>query len=225
MEEKGLRLNGIRLDSGDLAYLAKESRRRLDNAGLEYVKIAVSNQLNEHIIKSLMEQQAPIDVFGVGTSLVTGHPDAALDGVYKLAYSNGKARIKLSENVSKITLPHRKQVFRVIDSEGKFIGADAVTLADEKEVEIIYHPVYPFKSLSLAKYIMEPLLHKVMENGLRLKKPQSLSEIAQFSRNRLAKLPSEYKRFDNPHIYKIGISNKLQTERDILIDKFKFAFK
>jgi nicotinate phosphoribosyltransferase len=72
---------------------------------------------------------------------------------------------------------------------------------------------------------MEPLLHKVMENGLRLKKPQSLSEIAQFSRNRLAKLPSEYKRFDNPHIYKIGISNKLQTERNILIDRFKFAFK
>ena len=225
MEEKGLRLNGIRLDSGDLAYLAKESRRRLDNAGLEYVKIAVSNQLDEHIIKSLLEQQAPIDVFGVGTSLVTGHPDAALDGVYKLAYSKGKARIKLSENISKITLPCRKQVFRAVDSEGKFIGADAVTLADEKEVDIIYHPVYPLKSLSLAKYIMEPLLHKVMENGLRLKKPQSLSEIAQFSRNRLAKLPSEYKRFDNPHIYKIGISNKLQTERDILIDKFKSTFK
>jgi nicotinate phosphoribosyltransferase len=225
MEEKGLRLNGIRLDSGDLAYLAKESRRRLDDAGLEYVKIAVSNQLDEYIIKSLLEQQAPIDAFGVGTSLVTGHPDAMLDGVYKLAYANGKARIKLSENVSKITLPHRKQVFRVIDSWGKFIGADAVTLADEQDVDIIYHPVYPLKSLSLAKYIKEPLLHKVMENGLRLKKSQPLSEIAKFSRSRLDKLPAEYKRFDNPHIYKVGISNKLQTERDKLIDKFKFKFK
>ena len=225
MEEKALRLNGIRLDSGDLAYLAKESRRRLDDAGLEYVKIAVSNQLDEYIIKSLLEQQAPIDAFGVGTSLVTGHPDAMLDGVYKLAYANGKARIKLSENVSKITLPHRKQVFRVIDSGGKFIGADAVTLADERDVDIIYHPVYPLKSLSLAKYIKEPLLHKVMENGLRLKKSQPLSEIAKFSRSRLDKLPAEYKRFDNPHIYKVGISNKLQTERDKLIDKFKFKFK
>src|SRR5512133_880360 len=90
MEEKGFHLSGIRLDSGDLAYLSKESRKRLDSEGLDYVKIAVSNQLDEFIIKSLIEQQAPIDVFGVGTSLVTGHPDAALDGVYKLSVANGK---------------------------------------------------------------------------------------------------------------------------------------
>ena len=102
MEEKGFRLKGIRLDSGDLSYLAKETRRRLDSAGLNYVKIAVSNQLDEYIIKSLLAQDAPIDLFGVGTSLVTGYPDAALDGVYKLSYSNSKPRIKLSENVSKI---------------------------------------------------------------------------------------------------------------------------
>ena len=90
-----------------------------------------------------MEQQAPIDVFGVGTSLVTGQPDGALDGVYKLSYANGKARIKLSENVSKITLPHQKQVFRILDNDNKFIGADAVTMADEQDVEIMYHPMYP----------------------------------------------------------------------------------
>ena len=221
MEEKGLRLNGIRLDSGDLAYLAKESRRRMDAAGLDYVKIAVSNQLDEYIIKSLLEQQAPIDVFGVGTSLVTGHPDGALDGVYKLSFANGKPRIKLSENVSKITLPHRKQVFRILDSKDKFIGADAVTISDELEVDIMYHPMYPLKSLSLVKYIKEPLLYKVMGNGLRLSNPQSLSEITQYSRNRLEKLPEEYKRFDNPHIYKVGISNKLQKERDRLIDEYK----
>ncbi|HZY26455.1 MAG TPA: nicotinate phosphoribosyltransferase, partial [Bacteroidales bacterium] len=96
MEENGQRLYGVRLDSGDLAYLAKESRRRLDKENLNYVKIAVSNQLDEHIIKSLLDQQAPIDSFGVGTSLVTGHPDGALDGVYKLSFANGKPRIKLS---------------------------------------------------------------------------------------------------------------------------------
>src|SRR5450759_497375 len=143
MEEKGFRLKGIRLDSGDLAYLAKESRKRLDKAGLGYVKIAVSNQLDEYIIKSLLEQAAPIDVFGVGTSLVTGQPDAALDGVYKLAYADGKPRIKLSENIGKITLPHRKQVFRIIDNEGRFIGADAVAMDNETNVEIIHHPLYP----------------------------------------------------------------------------------
>jgi nicotinate phosphoribosyltransferase len=221
MEEKGNHLNGIRLDSGDLAYLAKESRRRLNSEGLNYVKISVSNQLDEYIIKSLLEQQAPIDSFGVGTSLVTGHPDAALDGVYKLSFANGKPRIKLSENVSKITLPHRKQVFRVIDSDTKFIGADAVTMADEEDVEIMYHPMYPLKSLSLKKYIKEPLLRKVMENGLRVNNPESLVEIAQYSRERMKRLPDEYKRFDNPHIYKIGISEKLQTERNRLVDEFK----
>lgn len=221
MEEKGFKLNGIRIDSGDLAYLAKESRKKLDSAGLDYVKIAVSNQLDEYIIKSLLEQQAPIDVFGVGTSLVTGQPDAALDGVYKLAYANGKPRIKLSENIGKITLPHRKQVFRIIDNEDKFIGADTVTLADETDVEIMYHPLYPLKSLFVKNYFKESLLQKVMENGVRLHSPKTLAEIAYYSRDRLEKLPEEYKRFDNPHIYKVGISKRLQTERDRLIDKFK----
>ncbi len=221
MEEKGLRLQGIRLDSGDLAYLAKESRRRLNEAGLDYVKIAVSNQLDEYIIKSLLEQQAPIDLFGVGTSLVTGYPDAALDGVYKLSYSNGKPRIKLSENVSKITLPYQKQVYRIIDNNNKFAGVDAVVMAYEAEFDIIHHPVYPLKSLSLKNRIKEPLLHKVMENGLRLDNPRSLKEIAQYTSQRLGRLPEEYKRFDNPHIYKIGISEKLQSERNRLIVEFK----
>jgi nicotinate phosphoribosyltransferase len=221
MEEKGQRLNGIRLDSGDLAYLAKECRKKLDNEGLSYVKIAVSNQLDEYIIKSLLDQQAPIDIFGVGTSLVTGHPDGALDGVYKLSYANGKPRIKLSENVSKITLPHLKQVFRILDNDAKFIGADAVTMFDEQDVNVMHHPMYPLKLLSVANNIKEPLLQKVIGNGLRLNSPLPLPEIAEYSRRRLEKLPEEYKRFDNPHIYKVGISEKLQTERDRLINEFK----
>lgn len=221
MEEKGQRLKGIRLDSGDLAYLSKESRKRLDNAGLNYVKIAVSNQLDEYIIKSLIEQQAPIDSFGVGTNLVTGHPDSALDGVYKLSFAGGKPRIKLSENVSKITLPHQKQVYRIVDNEDKFIGADAITMADERELTVMHHPMYPLKSLSLLNMSKQPLLVKVMENGLRLNHPQTLSQIARYSRQRLEKLPVEYKRFDNPHIYKVGISTRLQTARDRLINEFK----
>jgi nicotinate phosphoribosyltransferase len=221
MEEKGQRLSGIRLDSGDLAYLAKESRKRLNSAGLEYVKIAVSNQLDEYIIKSLLEQQAPVDVFGVGTNLVTGHPDAALDGVYKLSMANGKPRIKLSENVSKITLPHLKQVYRIIDNDSNFVGADAITLADEDDVQIMHHPMYPLKSLSLIKYIKEPLLQKVMINGKRVNDAEGLLEISKYSRSRMAKLPEEYRRFDNPHIYKVGISERLRSERDRLIDNFK----
>jgi len=221
MEEKGHHLNGIRLDSGDLAYLAKESRKKLDSEGLTYVRIAVSNQLDEYIIKSLLEQQAPIDVFGVGTSLVTGHPDSALDGVYKLSLANGKPRIKLSENLSKITLPHRKQVFRITDNDNMFIGADAVTMAGEPDIDIMYHPLYPLKSLSISKFKKEPLLQKVMANGKRVIPTRSLPEIAKYSLSRLANLPEEYKRFDNPHIYKIGISKKLENERNRLIQEFK----
>jgi nicotinate phosphoribosyltransferase len=185
------------------------------------VKIAVSNQLDEFIIKSLLEQQAPIDIFGVGTSLVTGQPDAALDGVYKLAFANGKPRIKLSENVGKITLPHRKQVFRIMDNDGTLVGADVVTMADENDLEIMYHPLYPLKSFHIKKYKKEQLLVKVMENGIRVSKPYELSEIAKFSRERLNSLPAEYKRFNYPHIYKIGISSDLKAERDRLIEVHK----
>ena len=193
----------------------------LDEAGLNEVKIIVSNQLDEYLIKSLINQEAPIDGFGVGTSLVTGQPDAALDGVYKLAFSNGQPRIKLSENVSKITLPHRKQVYRILDNEDRFIGSDVVTLSSEKEVEIMNHPMYKDKSLSIGKYKKEPLLEKVMESGVRLDKRQSLSEIAQNSMERLMNLPEEYKRFNYPHIYKVGLSPRLLQERDSLIAKHK----
>src|SRR5690606_16657111 len=133
MEDEGKRLGGIRLDSGDLAYLAKQSRKMLDEAGLHYVKIAASNQLDEFVIKSLLEQQAPIDTFGVGTNLVTGSPDSALDGVYKLSASAGKPRLKISESFSKVTIPHKKQVYRLSNEKGELIGADAIVMREEEE--------------------------------------------------------------------------------------------
>ncbi|HKK43752.1 MAG TPA: nicotinate phosphoribosyltransferase [Bacteroidales bacterium] len=219
MEENGHTLKGIRLDSGDLAYLSKRSREMLDKEGLGYVKIAVSNQLDEFIIKSLLEQQAPIDVFGVGTNLVTGQPDASLDGVYKMASSNNKPRIKLSDNVSKITLPHRKQVFRMTDDSGIFTGADAITMADEEDIDIMYHPLYPLKNLSVKKFRKEPLLKQVMKDGKRLNRHLTIQEIAGYSMERMMKLPAEYKRFNYPHIYKVGLSRGLRNERDILVEK------
>jgi nicotinate phosphoribosyltransferase len=221
MEDKGQRLKGIRIDSGDLAYLSKKCRAMLDSSGLDYVKIAVSNQLDEHIIQSLLEQQAPIDIFGVGTSLVTGSPDAALDGVYKLSFVDGKPRIKLSENVNKITLPHRKQVLRIFDNDGRMAGAEAITLHDETDAAVMYHPLYPDKYLNIADKRKEPLINKVMENGRRLSQPHSLKAIADFSREKLDLLPDEYKRFNYPHAYKIGLSERLRKERDILIEIHK----
>lgn len=221
MESAGQRLAGIRLDSGDLAYLAKQSRKMLDEAGLDYVKIAVSNQLDEFVIKSILEQQAPIDVFGVGTNLVTGSPDAALDGVYKLSVSNGKPRLKISESLSKVTIPHKKQVFRLSNSKGELIGADAVCMRNETRIEKIFDPREPQKSLEVSDFSMEPLLKTVMENGKRTIPKRSLTEIASFSKERLAALPLEYKRFYNPHIYKVGISSKLKMEREELLVKYR----
>jgi len=217
MEVRGKRLKAIRLDSGDLAFLSKTCRKVLDKAGLQYVKIAASNQLNEYLIKSLLDQDAPIDIFGVGTNLVVGEPDAALDGVYKLCLYDNSPRIKLSENLSKITLPHRKQVFRVYNKEGVFRGADVISLQDENEIMEMHHPFDILKSMSIKNNEVEALLHPIMENGKRLEKDQSLKEIFTYSQKRFSLLPAECKRFDNPHEYKVGISPGLRKERDKLL--------
>lgn len=221
MEAEGKQLGGIRLDSGDLAYLAKQSRKMLDDAGLDYVKIAASNQLDEFVIKSLLEQQAPIDTFGVGTSLVTGSPDAALDGVYKLSASGGKPRLKISESLSKVTIPHKKQVYRLSNSRGELIGADAIVMRDETGLDTMHDPKESLKSLEIASFNKEALLQPVMVNGKRTSAPQTLMEIAEYSKERLAMLPAEYKRFYYPHIYKVGISSKLKKEREELLFKYK----
>ncbi len=221
MHARGARLKGVRLDSGDLAYLSRQARKMLDDAGLHYVKIAASNQLDERVIKSLLEQHAPIDFFGVGTSLVIGRPDAALDGVYKLAFAAGSPRIKFSESAAKVTLPHKKQVYRTLDAHGNFSGADVVALADETDIAAMHHPFDPLKSMSIRGLDKEPLLHKVMADGKRLSEPRPLDDIAAYARRRLEKLPEEYKRFDNPHVYKIGLSDRLKAERDRLIEQHK----
>lgn len=221
MQAKGQKLKGIRLDSGDLAYLSKKSRQVLDDAGFKDVKIFASNQLDEFVIKSLLDQNAPIDGFGVGTRLVTGQPDAALGGVYKLAYAYDKSRIKLSENEAKTTLPHKKQVYRLYDSNDNLLGADIITLNHEKDFKMMYHPFYNNKKMILKDCKSESLLQPVMIDGKRNIQARTVSEIAKFSKNRINQLPPEYKRFDNPHIYKIGLSEKLLHEKNNWIEKIK----
>jgi nicotinate phosphoribosyltransferase len=222
MEKQGHALSGVRLDSGDLAYLSRKARAMLNEAGLEYVKIVASNQLDEHVIKSLLEQQAPIDVFGVGTSLVTGAPDGALDGVYKLAELEGQPRMKISETLQKATLPGTKQVLRMLDEQGHFFGADAIVLQTEEHVPVIHHPFEPGKSLQVAGYRQEPLLKMVMDKGRQLAPSPTLNAIAQYSKERLALLPAEYKRFEYPHIYKTSISQQLMEMRDQMIASHRF---
>ncbi|MCB0665551.1 MAG: nicotinate phosphoribosyltransferase [Saprospiraceae bacterium] len=219
LAEKGHRLLGIRLDSGDLSYLAKESRKLLDQAGLNYVKIAASNQLDEFVIKSLEEQHAPIDIYGIGTSLVTGRPDGALDGVYKMSEINNNPTIKLSENIVKITLPGNKSVYRLFDKNGEYAGSDLVALRDEDVLKQMHHPSDPYKSMRIEELKKEPVLGEVMIGGKKVKANPTISEINAFSQKQLKKLPDEFKRFENPHIYKVGISHGLQTLRNRLIQK------
>lgn len=216
LKEKGIELLGIRLDSGDLSYLSKRARKMLDAAGLEYVKIVASNQLDEYLIRSLELQEAPIDIYGVGTSLVTGKPDAALDGVYKLSFAQGKPRVKISENLIKMNFPHEKEVYRYYNEEGKMI-ADSIALAfEETTPDLMIHPFEPHKSLPLNGFTSEKLLKTVMSEGKRTIEYQRPQEIRKNVLENLKKLPDEHQRFDYPHIYKVGISEALTLMRDDL---------
>lgn len=220
MRERGQALRAIRLDSGDLAFFAHRARAMLDAAGFPEVKIAASNQLDEFVIRSLRQQGAPIDIFGVGTSLVTGAPDAALDGVYKLAEAGDEARIKVSESLGKTTLPGRKQVHRFFNGDGQFAGIDGVVTLNEAVPARLIHPFEPHKSLTCADLASEPLLQPVMQRGQRVAAGRSVEDIRAFAAGRLALLPPEYRRFENPHTYKIGISETLHRERETLRQRY-----
>lgn len=223
MEQKGLRLKAIRLDSGDLAYLSKKARKMLDAAGLKYVQIIASNQLNELVIKSLLhDQNAQIDAFGIGTELITAKPDAALDGVYKLAELNGIPKMKFSENIEKVTLPGKKQLARFFDENDMFYR-DLIFLEEENPNHInkIFHPVYPEKNTTIKNLKFEILLKPVVLNGIAVEKEKSPTKIHQFLIKRSQKLPGEHKRFISPHIYKVGISKKLMEMRSQISQQFK----
>ncbi len=222
MEARGNKITGIRLDSGDLAYLSKKARKMLNAASLEYVKILVSNQLNEYVIKSLQEQHAPIDGYGVGTELVTGKPDAALDGVYKLAFCNGTARMKISENIEKMTYPGRKSLYRYYDSEGNFFR-DGILLESEDPdaCEQIYNPVHPEKYTTIKGLKKENLHSIVFENKAITNPLPAPMDCHAYLLTRAELLPSEHKRFIMPHIYKVGCSIKLLELRDQLRTKIE----
>lgn len=216
LEEKGKKLLAVRLDSGDLAYLSKKTREMLDEAGFNYVKIVASNQLDEYLIKSLIEQKAPIDIFGVGTNLITGKKDAALDGVYKMSTVDGRPSLKISEDIEKVTLPGAKKIYRYLNGNGKFY-ADGIMLEGEEEPDKIYHPHQPLKNSYVKGMKREELLSPACSNGEFTRNGKTVGEIAEYVKERLGKLPEEHRRFENPHIYKVGISSKLMNLRNEII--------
>jgi nicotinate phosphoribosyltransferase len=218
MEDRGERLAGIRLDSGDLAWLAKQAREMLDEAGLDYVQIAASNQLDEHVIKSLLDQDAPIDAFGVGTKLVTSYDCPALDGVYKLSQVDDSPRLKISENRKKVNFPGLKQVLRLTDKDCNFYG-DCVILDGEQLPERMFEPFDEDKYVDIAEFDTEAILHTVMDRGEVLVERPSAVEAADYAKSRLAQLPEEHKRFKHPHIYKVGLSEQMRELRDATLSE------
>lgn len=216
LKEKGHELKAIRLDSGDLAYLSKKARKMLDEAGLTNTKILASNQLNEYVIRSLLFQGAPIDGFGVGTELVTGKSNGALDGVYKLAMIDKKPTLKLSDTFEKITIPGKKEIYRYYDNEGYFY-ADCIVMEEEKDIKEMHHPYEKGKKCNLQGKQYESLLSLVMDKGEVVNSINSIEEIKNYRIKRLQKLPDEHHRFEKPHIYKVGLSEKLNTLRNSLV--------
>ncbi len=218
MAQRGDTLRGVRLDSGDLAYMSAMARRQLDEAGFDQVAVVVSNQIDEWIIRSLNEQGAAIDIFGVGTKLAVGHPDAALDGVCKLSLVNGQPRMKLSDTRIKATLPGRKTVTRFKDGKGRF-KADAIHLATEDIPDRMIHPYEPKKQMSLQDLTPEPLLTQVLDGDAVMNPARSVQEIASHVRKRIGQLPGEHLRLENPHTYRVGISPGLDQLRNDLSEK------
>lgn len=220
---------GIRIDSGDLAYLTKKARKMLDDAGFEDTIICASGDLDETSIRSLKEQGAKIDSWGVGTKLITSADLPALGGVYKLAavYENGAEipKIKLSDTTEKITNPAFKEVYRIYDNKtGKAI-ADYIVRADEtvdesKPLEL-FHPTETWKRMTVTDFTARKLRVQMMQNGKRVYPVQPLKEIAAYFKNEYAKFWEEYTRLDMPHIYKVDLSLALYHLKKSMVEEYK----
>lgn len=221
MESSGKKLIAVRLDSGDFSYLSKKARAMLDEAGLGYVKIVASNQLDEYLIASLLEQHAPVDAFGVGTKLICAYDQPALDGVYKLSDLNGRATIKFSENPEKINNPGKKQVVRFVRAEDLFFLIDGILLSGERAADIttLRHPTIAFKTTSVSDIHVksENIFFPIISNGELVYNFPPLREVRQFAHDRFSLLPDEHKRFTNPHVYRVGLSEQLYGLRQNLI--------
>ena len=221
---------GVRLDSGDIQYLSKAVRRGLDDAGLKGVRIAVSNELDEHIIAQLAAAGSPVDLWGVGTQLVTGGGESSLTGVYKLAaVENGEGAMqptmKFSDNPEKSTNPGIKQVYRFFGEDGAPL-ADLIALDDESfevgEAHTLYHPAIDYRKFRLERYAdFEALLQPVMEGGHRVGGSPSLDKIRSRTLESLDSLDETYTRIINPHVYKVSISARLKETKQHLIRTFR----
>jgi len=223
----GITKCGIRIDSGDMAYLTKKARKMLDDAGWSTCDITVSNALDERLITDLLQQGAAINSFGVGERLITARSEPVFGGVYKLAAiedENGKIipKIKISENIGKITNPGFKKVYRFFDKETGKAEADLICLHDEvvddTQPIVICDPEARWKSKFFDSFTAKELQVKVFENGKLIYDLPSLEEIKKHCSEQLDTLWPELKRFDNPHKYYVDLSEKLLDLKDDMLN-------
>lgn len=229
LEPMGKRLKGIRLDSGDMAYLSKMARLMLDQAGLTDCKIIASNSLDEYTITSLLDQGAKIDIFGVGERLITSKSEPVFGGVYKLVAvsdDEGKLepRIKISENVEKVTNPGDKSVWRLIDKKTSKAIADVLTvngeIIDDSKPYTIFDPVYTWKKQELTDFIAVELLIPVIKNGDVVYQQPSIEGIRAYCESQKQLLWDETTRLQSPHGYYVDLSKKLWDLKNEMLNKF-----
>ncbi|MBP3907452.1 MAG: nicotinate phosphoribosyltransferase [Turicibacter sp.] len=225
---KGYKPGAIRIDSGDAAYLSKKARKLLDEAGLHETKIVISNSLDEYIIKDLLIQNAPIDSFGVGERLITSKTEPVFGGVYKIVAVEKEGqmipKIKISNNIEKITNPGSKQVYRLYDRDTKKAIADVITLAHEKiddtKPYTIFDPEHTWKRKEITNFIARPLLAPIFLNGEFVYTSPTLEEIVTYSKEQIEMLWEEVLRFEKPHRYYVDLSKELWTLKTELLEKY-----
>ncbi len=223
----GKRPKGIRIDSGDISYLSKRSREMLDAAGYQDVKIIASNSLDEYIIRELLLQGACVDLFGVGENLITSRTDPVFGGVYKLvAVSDGEkyiSRMKVSESPEKITTPGFKTVYRFYNTETGMAEADYVSFFDEtvddRQPITIFDPQAHWKKKVLNRFKAVKIMTPVFEKGKLVYELPTLQEIQQFAKEEMSHIWDEVKRFEYPHSYYVDMSEKLWTEKTVLLSE------
>ena len=227
IEPLGGRLKGVRLDSGDLTYLSKKVRKMLDNAGLEDCAIVASNSLDEYTITSLLQHGAQLDTFGVGDRMIKSKSEPVFGGVYKLVAVKENdefvPRIKISENIEKITNPHSKEVYRLFDNEtGKAI-ADVLTLENEvineDEPYEIFDQVHTWKRKELTNFTAKKLLVPIFEKGRQVYESPTVSELREYCLEQIDTLLDEVKRFENPQEYYVDLSQDLWDVKNSLLNK------
>ncbi len=233
LKGKGYKPLGIRLDSGDLAYLSKQARKMLDEAGHSDCKIFASSDIDEYVLQSLKEQGACIDIYGVGTRLITSNNTPSLGGVYKLADIEREGvhipKMKISDNPVKMTNPGVKTVYRLYDKQTRKAIADVIALQgetiDESKAYTLTHPVERWKTKTVTDFCAVELYEEVMRDGKRTQPAKDIYDLQQECLGSLYDFWPEYKRLDHPHEYKVDLSDKLYELKQRLIEEERQTVK